>query len=126
MDRVWLPGGLGYDRGWIFQHNVIELCTAVKGRALLRLIAEDDADLVIYLDPDVYVFNPLELIDGYVNGGSIGLVPHILRPEETEIGIRLAEMSVTEHGTYNPGHLILRPDEKRRAVAQWWADRLDA
>ena len=33
FDRIWLPEDLGYDRGWIFQHNVMELCTAVKGRA---------------------------------------------------------------------------------------------
>ena len=35
FDRVWLPEDLGYDRGWVFQHNVMELCTAVKGRALV-------------------------------------------------------------------------------------------
>jgi hypothetical protein len=125
FDRIWLPEDLGYDPGWIFQHNVMELCTAVKGRALMRLIAEDEADLIVYLDPDVMVYNPLSLIDGYLGDASIGLVPHILAPEDTEIGVELTEISVAAHGTYNLGHLILRPDERGRRFAQWWTDRLD-
>ena len=123
--RIWTPQDLGYDRGWIFQHNVMELCTAVKGRALLRLIEEDDAELHIYFDPDVYVYHPLAPIDDYLADGSIGLVPHILCAEESEAGVRLTEMSVTEHGIYNLGHLFLRPDENGRAFARWWAARLD-
>jgi hypothetical protein len=125
FDRVWLPEDLGYDPGWVFQHNVMELCTAVKGRALMRLIAEDEADLIVYLDPDVMVYNPLSLMDEYLGDASIGLVPHILAPEESEIGVELTEISVAAHGTYNLGHLILRPDERGRRFAQWWADRLD-
>jgi len=50
FDRIWLPEDLGYDPGWIFQHNVMELSTAVKGRALVRLIEEAEADLILYLD----------------------------------------------------------------------------
>ena len=123
--RIWQPVDLGYDRAWIFQHNVMELCTAVKGRALVRLIEEEEADLHLYFDPDVQVFHPLAPIADYLGDGSIGLVPHVLRPEECDIGVRLTEMSVTEHGIYNLGHLILRPDDNGRAFAKWWADRLD-
>lgn len=125
FDRIWLPEDLGYNRCWIFQHNVMELCTAVKGRALVKLMAEEDADLHIYLDPDVYLFHPLEPIKSYMDGKSIGLIPHILQAEETEIGVRLTEMSVTEHGIYNLGHLIVRSDKNGRAFANWWANRLD-
>ena len=125
FDRIWLPEDLGYDPGWIFQHNVMELCTAVKGRALMRLIEQDEADLILYLDPDVMVYNPLSLVDEYMGDASIGLVPHILAPEESEIGVELTEISVAAHGVYNLGHLILRPDERGRRFARWWAERLD-
>lgn len=126
FDRIWLPEDLGYDRSWIFQHNVMELSTAVKGRALERLMSEDDAELYLYLDPDVYLFHPLDPVRGFMETASIGLVPHILRAEETDIGVRLTEMSVTEHGIYNLGHLLVRPDENGRAFAAWWAQRLDS
>ncbi len=51
----------------------------------------DEADLIVYLDPDVMVFNPLSLIDGYMGDASIGLVPHILAPEESEIRVATGE-----------------------------------
>ena len=126
FDRLWLPRDLGYDRAWVFQHNVMELCTGVKGRALQRLMLEEpDADIYAYLDPDVYVYNSLAVIDDYLGDASIGLVPHILTVETSEIGVQMTEMSVTEHGIYNLGHLFVRPDGNGRALAKWWGDRLD-
>src|SRR4051812_24415374 len=36
---------------WIFKHNVVELCTAVKGGMLCKMF-EAGAQKVVYLDPD--------------------------------------------------------------------------
>ena len=126
FDRIWTPEALGYDRSWIFQHNVMELCTAVKGRALCRLIDEEPADLHLYLDPDVYLFSALAPVADMMQHASIGLVPHILSPEASPLGVELTELSVAAHGIYNLGHLVLRPDANGRAFAAWWAARLDA
>src|SRR3546814_4538943 len=41
FDRMWQPHDLGYSRAWVFQHNVMELCTGVKGRALQRLMQDE-------------------------------------------------------------------------------------
>src|SRR5215469_2784815 len=41
-------------KSWLFRHNVVELCTAVKGRALQTLQARG-FDRVLYLDPDIVV-----------------------------------------------------------------------
>lgn len=126
FDDVWTVEDLGYDRGWIFKHNVMELCTAVKGHALERLMqTRPDADLYIYLDPDVYVYDDLANVMAEMGDASIGLVPHILWPEETDVGVRMTEMSVTEHGIYNLGHLFVRRDKIGRALAAWWRARLD-
>lgn len=122
----WTPADLGYDPGWIFEHNIMELCTAVKGRALVELMkAQPDADLYVYLDPDVYIYNDLSAVLDYMGDASIGLVPHILAVERTDIGVRMTEMSVTEHGIYNLGHLFVRNDANGRALAAWWQERLD-
>lgn len=125
FDRVWLPRDLGFTRQWIFEHTTMELCTAVKGAALMRLQNEDDAQLHAYLDPDVYLFHALDPVLEMMEGASIGLVPHILAPESTDAGIEATEMSVTSHGIYNLGHLFVRPDETGRAFARWWAERLE-
>ncbi|MFK7944724.1 MAG: hypothetical protein AB8B85_17695, partial [Paracoccaceae bacterium] len=125
FDRIWLPEDLGYDRAWIFEHTVMELCTAVKGRGLRRLQEDEPADLHAYLDPDVYLFHDLAPIEEMMHGASIGLVPHIIAPEATDIGVQVTEMSVTGHGIYNLGHLFVRPDQNGCAFANWWAERLD-
>ncbi len=126
FDDVWTLEALGYDKCWIFQHNIMELCTGVKGRALEKLMEnQPDADLYAYLDPDVYVYEDLANVLVDLGSASIGLVPHILWPEETDIGVRMTEMSVTEHGIYNLGHLFVRGDKTGRALAAWWRARLD-
>lgn len=125
FDEVLTPLDMGYSKGWIFQHNVMELCTAVKGRFLFESMEKGEADFYAYLDPDCYVFNDLTIVSDYLGEASIGLVPHILRPETTDIGVELTEISVAEHGTYNFGHLFVRPDKNGKAFADWWMRRLD-
>src|SRR5579872_6343942 len=46
----------GVWRRWIFKHNVVEACTAVKGHALLHLMSQG-YQKIIYLDPDIAVFH---------------------------------------------------------------------
>ncbi|PSS59504.1 hypothetical protein C6558_37875 [Ensifer sp. NM-2] len=125
FDRVWRPKDLGYSDSWIFKHNIMEICTAVKGRALKRILEEDDADLYLYFDPDVCVYNPLDALLHYMGESEIGLVPHITKPEDTDVGVRVTEVSVALHGTYNLGHLIIRKGASSTAFASWWASRLD-
>jgi hypothetical protein len=43
------------NRRWIFDHDVVELCTAVKGPMLCKLL-DTGASKVVYLDPDIAVF----------------------------------------------------------------------
>jgi hypothetical protein len=126
FDHVLQPKDLGYNRAWTFEHNVMELCTAVKGRGLMKLMElVPTADLYLYLDPDVAVYSSLEPVLEYMGDNEIGLVPHITAPEEFDVGVNLTELSVLRHGTYNLGHLILRPGAHAAAMAAWWADRLD-
>ena len=46
--------------GWLFGHDIVEACTAVKGRMLQLLLDEPDCEQVFYLDPDIAVFAPLD------------------------------------------------------------------
>jgi hypothetical protein len=127
FDHLWTPEDLGYSRAWIFEHTIMELATAVKGRGLKALMAaEPGATLHAYLDPDVCAYGDLAAAAETAMGeAAIGLVPHILAPETSAIGVTMTELSVLAHGTYNLGHLFVRPDATGRAFAAWWADRLD-
>ena len=109
---------------WIFRHNIMELCTAVKGWGLLRLL-ESGYDFVLYLDPDCWVLeDPKQIIDLLEQKKSVMVVPHTTSPAETKEGIRLVEISSLKHGIYNLGFLLVRNDANGRQFAQWWAARL--
>ena len=67
---------------WIFQHKVTEICTAVKGYVAAYLFEKKGAEKVIYLDPDIAVFNSLQPIADLLDQHPIILVPHVCKPEE--------------------------------------------
>ena len=50
---------------WIYKHSVIELCTAVKGQALLNLL--EKYDRVVYFDPDIVLFDKLDILDNLLD-----------------------------------------------------------
>jgi hypothetical protein len=48
--------------GWLFRHDIVEACTAVKGTMLEFLLARG-AGRVVYLDPEIAVFHALEPVE---------------------------------------------------------------
>ncbi len=108
---------------WIFKHELVELCTAVKG-PMLELLVGREIEKVIYLDPDIAVFAPLDGVLEGLDEASIVLTPHQLDPEVDERAIFDNEVSSLRHGTYNLGFVAVRNDETGRRFAGWFADRL--
>ena len=50
-------------QAWIFQHNVVELCTAVKGMGFQEIFRRFNADKVLFFDPDMVIFSGIESIE---------------------------------------------------------------
>src|SRR5687767_7311459 len=73
---LWIDA-LGFDKGWIFKHSLVEICTAIKGSVARRLF-EQGASKVMYLDPDIAVLNSLEAIERLLDEYPIILTPHQL------------------------------------------------
>lgn len=48
-------------QAWIFKHDLVEACTAVKGHMLAHLLAAG-YDRVFYFDPDIAIFHPLHSV----------------------------------------------------------------
>ena len=61
---------------WIFGYDVVAACTALKGRALLRLLEREQP--VLYLDPDTALFGPLSDVENALGEASVLLTPHLL------------------------------------------------
>ena len=108
---------------WMFGYDVVEACTAVKGRALLRLL--DRGNTVLYLDPDTALFGPLAEVEEALGDCSVLLTPHQLEPVAIEGPAVEEEICTLAHGIYNFGMFGVSPSEEGRRFAEWWSSRLD-
>ncbi len=109
--------------GWLFKHDVVEACTAVKGAMMCRLLA-GPYDAVIYLDPDIAVFNPLEEVEAALANADIVLTPHQTTPNTPTAAIKDNELGSLLYGTYNLGFIAVRNGPTGKAFAAWWASML--
>ncbi len=110
---------------WLFKHDIVEACTAVKGRALKHLLSLSDCENVVYLDPDIAVFNPLSSVQEALLTHSIVLTPHQLGPDDTTQAIFDNEVASLDYGSFNLGFLAVRNDAEAGRFTEWWTNRLD-
>lgn len=110
-------------RAWAFEHTLVELCTAVKGPASRKLLAEHGGDL-LYFDPDIAVLAPLDPLLAELSRHPVLLTPHQTEPDQTHRAIQDNEICSLKHGVFNLGFLGLRASEGGRRFVDWWAERL--
>lgn len=108
---------------WLFGHDVVEACTAVKGPFMHQACASG-ADVVMYLDPDTALFERLDPLIDTLADKDILLTPHLLEAEEDDLAVRDNEMSALRTGTYNLGFVAVRASGDGLRFAKWWNDRL--
>jgi len=108
---------------WLFGHTQAEAQAAVKAQVLAHLL-EDGAEAVVFLAPDVAVFNPLTPVLEALAAGSIVLAPHRLRPSVTPEGILAHEVHALRYGAFDLGFTAVRNDVNGRAFAAWWTEQL--
>lgn len=108
---------------WMFDHDVIELCTAVKGPMLCRLL-DQGAKKVIYLDPDIALFGNLDEVVTLLDSHDLVLTPHQLEPDDEIQTIRDNEIGSLKYGIYNLGFLAVANSKEGKRFANWWSARL--
>ena len=116
--------GFAEDRRWLFDHTVVELCTAVKGRALQHLFDHCGAHKAFYFDPDTVVFGRLDELCAALDHHGAILTPHQCAPEQTHQAVIDNELASLRHGVFNLGFLGARADGEGRRLVDWWAERL--
>jgi hypothetical protein len=109
---------------WIYFHSIVELSTAIKPFVLKTLLAREDVARVIYFDPDMVLFSRLDDLLADIEGASIGLTPHQVKPETTLDAVRDNEIASLKHGVYNLGFLAVNNVTEGRRFADWWAERV--
>ncbi len=111
-------------KAWTFKHRVVEICTAVKGFALMHIVESGETEKVVYLDPDIGVFNDLTPLDDLLDEHSVILTPHVTRPATDLAAVADNEICSLKHGVYNLGFVAVACRGQGRDFARWWRDRL--
>lgn len=109
---------------WIFQHTIIELCTAIKPFVLQELLARSDCEAVYYFDPDIVLFSALEDLFDEMKSSDILLTPHQTTPEPALPVVMRKEIDSLRYGIYNLGFIGVKNSDVGHALAQWWSERL--
>lgn len=115
--------GIPRARAWLFKHEVVEACTAVKANAMLRLM-DAGYSAVVYLDPDIAVFHPLDTVLAALDGAAVVLTPHQTSPNRNARVMGDNELVSLRLGAYNLGFIAVRSFGPGRDFAEWWAAQL--
>ncbi|BCS87981.1 hypothetical protein [Pseudodesulfovibrio sediminis] len=111
-------------QSWAFMHRVVELCTATKGMAAMRILEEHNPNFLIYLDPDTAVFNSMDNLIDLLHTHPLILTPHQLCPETELPAIIDNEICSLKHGIFNLGFFAVKNAGQGRDFIQWWNERL--
>jgi hypothetical protein len=125
FDRLVYASELGIPgfRSWLFKHDIVEVCTAVKGPFLLQA-CQSGAEAVIYLDPDTALLDSLDPITAWLESDDILLTPHLLDPNDTPLAIEDNDVATLRTGIFNLGFVAVRAQGEGLRFARWWNDRL--
>jgi hypothetical protein len=125
FDRVvWAQDlGIAAFQGWLFKHDVVEVCTAVKG-PFIHQACSSGAEAVIYLDPDTALFAPLDPLVEWLQDHDILLTPHLIDPNDEPAAILDNDLSASRTGIFNLGFVAIRTTGEGARFAKWWNDRL--
>ena len=125
FDRlVWAEDlGIPDIQAWLFKHDVVEVCTAVKG-PFIHQACSSGADAVVYLDPDTALFASLEPLERLLDEHDILLTPHLVDPNDETTAILDNDLSASRTGIFNLGFVAIRTRGEGARFAKWWSDRL--
>src|SRR5438477_5710509 len=119
------PSEIGLDARELYRmaalYNVSELSTALKPW-FLRALLDRGLDHVVYFDPDIEIFAPLDDIATLSRDKSIVLTPHTTEPMPND-GRIPNERTILLAGIYNLGFIGVGTGS--RDFLDWWAERLD-
>ena len=110
-------------RGFLFKYTILEASTAVKPYLLDYLFRRYSIQKLLYLDPDILIFRPLEPLRQRLETANVLLTPHLLSPLPND-GRGQTEHDILQAGTYNLGFLGIRNSPESKHLLRWWSDKL--
>lgn len=115
VEDLNIPNFISY----AIRYDILELNTNVKPTFLLKLL--EKYKKVAYIDPDIKVFRPLDIIFDRLTEYSIVLTPHIVSPITD--GMKPGEIDFLISGQFNLGFIAVNDTEQAIKMLQWWQAR---
>ena len=106
---------------FIFRYTRLEFNTAIKPW-FFRELFQRGFDRVVYLDPDIFVYSPLEAVTDCFEAGALAvLVPHLTgRIADTR---RPGEHDILQSGAYNLGFCALARHRDLEPLLAFWTEK---
>ncbi|MEM6890480.1 MAG: hypothetical protein AAF636_20460, partial [Pseudomonadota bacterium] len=132
VDRSWLEDvqilpvseiGASEFEAMAFRYTLMEFSTAIKPWCFEYLLDNLGYERAIYLDPDIFVYRPLEKVDdAFDDGASVVLTPHLLTPLEDDFSP--GDRDILRSGTFNLGFAGFAKTAEAAAFLKWWKTQL--
>lgn len=108
----------------ISRYNIIELNTSVKPSVFKHIISTNpNAEVIYYLDPDLYFYDSLSVLNEKLKTKTAVLTPHILSPIPRD-GKVPDENIFLQFGIYNLGFIGVNVQSKiAHKMIDWWEER---
>ena len=115
--------GIEHWSEFAFKYSCLELNTAIKPFAIKKLFQDGGYQRVIYLDPDIVVYRPLEEVFDLLESRNVVLTPHLtdFLPDD---GCLPSNVRILQTGTNNLGFIALRRSERAFQLVEWWRRQL--
>lgn len=121
IDEIDIPNR----KKMLFRYTILELNTAIKPFVFMTLIKKCAYDRIIYMDPDICVYDKLTQIEtAFYNGYEIILTPHFTNTWKDD-GKSPDEVSIMQSGAYNLGFLAVSNSNNSMKMLRWWGDKLE-
>ncbi len=105
------------------RYDITELNTAVKPY-LFNYLFETDGSIntIIYLDPDILVYEKFDVLESDFVNYDIILTPHFFKPIYDDFFLK--ESDILNAGLYNLGFLGLKKSKASNELLDWWMIKL--
>ncbi len=104
-------------------YEALEFNTALKPYAFRELLARPGVNSVTYLDPDIFVFRPMDRIRQGLESAQLVLTPHLTKPLVGDANPD--DRAILRSGVYNLGFAAVARHPKSFALLDWWARKCE-
>ncbi len=107
-------------------YDIIEFNTAIKPYCFQYFFNKHpDSDKLIFLDPDIMIYDSLVSIEKKLTKHNVILTPHLTQPiEDSRQDYTIHEHDMLNHGIFNLGFVAINNSSEAKRFISWWAERL--